>query len=85
MIGLFGMALSGILFGTSHLFITLILSRAIEGALNGNAVTIRTAVGELVEEEKVAQVYPYLTSTWFVGTIIGSAVQMNISNFTDVP
>jgi MFS family permease len=78
MIGLIGMVLSGILFGKSHSFITLILSRAVEGALNGNSVTIRTAIGEIVEESQVARVFPYMTSTWFVGTIIGSAAQINL-------
>jgi MFS family permease len=85
MIGLFGLALSGILFGISHSFVALILSRAVEGALNGSAVTIRTAVGEMMEESQVERVYPYLTSTYFAGTIIGLVAQMNPSNLLTLP
>jgi len=80
LIGLFGLALSGLLFGKSHSFVALILSRAVEGALNGNAATIRTAIGKIVEKSQVERVFPYLTSTWFVGTTIGSVAQMNPSN-----
>jgi len=71
MTGLLGMAVSGVLFGLSQTFVTLILSRMVEGALNGNGGIIRTAIGEIVDDSKIHLVFPYMTTTWFIGTIIG--------------
>lgn len=70
MMGLVGVALSMASFGLSHSLITVIISRALSGALNGNTGVLKSAVGEISDETNMARAFSFIPLVWFVGSTI---------------
>jgi MFS family permease len=71
LIGLFGGALSMICFGLSKTFGMLLLSRGLEGALNGNVGVIKSMLGEITDETNMAQAFAFIPICWAAGSTIG--------------
>ena len=69
-LGLLGLTLSMTSFGLSHTFLTVLLSRALAGALNGNIGVLKTVLGETVDESSLARALSFVPLAWFLGTTI---------------
>ncbi|CAE6344236.1 unnamed protein product [Rhizoctonia solani] len=71
MFGLFGQALSIFCVGLSKQFWQLVFSRAMSGALNGNAGVAKSMVVELTDETNQAQAFAFLPIVWSTGSTLG--------------
>ncbi|KAH7345486.1 major facilitator superfamily domain-containing protein [Rhizoctonia solani] len=71
MFGLFGQALSIFSVGLSKGFWQLVFSRALSGALNGNAAVAKSMVVELTDETNQAQAFAFLPIVWSTGSTLG--------------
>jgi len=60
LIGLCGLMLSTTLFGVSKTFLTLTVSRALSGALNGNAGVMKSMMAEITDETNQAQAFGFM-------------------------
>ncbi len=70
--GLFGTALSMIMFGFATNLPTAIIARALGGLLNGNVGVLQTTVAELVTvKEHQPRAYSIMPFVWCLGSIIG--------------
>ena len=73
--GLFGTALSMIMFGFATNLQTAIVARALGGLLNGNVGVLQTTVAELVTvKEHQPRAYSIMPFVWCLGSIIGPVV-----------
>ncbi|KAG9787325.1 MFS general substrate transporter, partial [Aureobasidium melanogenum] len=73
--GLFGTALSMILFGFARTLPAAVMARALGGLLNGNVGVLQTTVGELVtKKEHQPRAYSIMPFVWSMGSIIGPAM-----------
>ena len=68
--GLFGLSLSMICFGLSHTFWAVVASRALAGALNGNAGVIKCMMSEITDESNIAQGFAFVPIVWSAGNTI---------------
>ncbi|KAI9445817.1 MFS general substrate transporter [Russula earlei] len=71
LLGLLGTAVSTILFGLSRSLSALILSRLLNGILNGNLGVIKSMIAELTDETNVARGFSLMPMARAVGYIIG--------------
>ncbi|KAN0136219.1 efflux pump azaL [Lactarius tabidus] len=71
LLGLMGSVVSTILFGLSRSFWALVLSRCLNGVLNGNLGVIKSMIAELTDETNVARGFSLLPMARAVGYIIG--------------
>ena len=69
-IGLLGLALSMASFGLSHSLLSVIGSRALAGALNGNVGVLKSAIGEVTDESNMARAFSFIPLVWFVGSTV---------------
>ncbi|KAH9054518.1 MFS general substrate transporter [Lactarius vividus] len=69
--GLLGTIISCILFGLSRSFSALVLSRCLNGMLNGNTGVMKSMMAELTDETNMAHGFSLITITWAVGSTIG--------------
>jgi MFS family permease len=69
-IGLLGLGLSMTSFGLSHSLLSVIGSRALAGALNGNVGVLKSAIGELTDESNMARAFSCIPLIWFVGATV---------------
>jgi len=74
LLGLFGLALSITSFGLAKSFLGLVISRALSGALNGNAGVIKSIVCEITDETNRAQSFALLSVIWSIGTTLGPLI-----------
>ncbi|KAJ7025548.1 major facilitator superfamily domain-containing protein [Mycena alexandri] len=74
LIGLFGTAMSMLLFGLSRTFWGFVLSRCLTGLLNGNTGVMKSTMGDLTDASNRAQGFSYLPLVWCVGASLGSLV-----------
>ncbi|KAI5955780.1 hypothetical protein KGF54_001282 [Candida jiufengensis] len=73
--GVFGTAISSIIFGFSQSFTMAMVARSLMGALNGNISVLRVAVGEIATEKKHQNIaFSVLATTWNVGAVIGPLI-----------
>ncbi|KAI6006602.1 major facilitator superfamily domain-containing protein [Pisolithus orientalis] len=72
--GLFGLSLSMYCFGLSKTFIGLVLSRALNGALNGNIGVLKSMMVEITDETNLAQAYAYMPIAWSSGGTLGPLI-----------
>ncbi|KAF8728277.1 MFS general substrate transporter, partial [Rhizoctonia solani] len=79
LLGLFGLAFSIVSFGLSRTFIGLVVSRALSGALNGNAGVIKSIVAELTDSTNQAQGFALLSVTWYLGSTLGPLIGGSLS------
>ncbi|KAJ6577494.1 member of major facilitator superfamily multidrug-resistance, DHA1 sub-family [Mycena capillaripes] len=72
--GLFGLSLSMYCFGLSRSFWGLVVSRSLNGALNGNIGVMKSMIAELTDSTNMAQAYAYLPIAWSTGGVLGSVI-----------
>lgn len=83
LIGLFGLSLSMYCFGLSKTFVGLVLSRALNGALNGNVGILKSMVAEITDETNIAQAYAYMPLAWSSGGTLGPLIGGSLSRPAD--
>ncbi|KAI0058970.1 MFS general substrate transporter [Artomyces pyxidatus] len=69
--GILGMTISTLCFGLSRTYWTLVISRSLCGALNGNIGVMKSMMAELTDETNMAQGFALFPVTWAVGATIG--------------
>jgi MFS family permease len=72
--GLFGLSISMYCFGLSRTFLGLVLSRALNGALNGNIGVIKSMMAEITDSTNLAQAYAYMPIAWSSGGALGPLI-----------
>ncbi|KAF8896544.1 member of major facilitator superfamily multidrug-resistance, DHA1 sub-family, partial [Infundibulicybe gibba] len=77
--GLFGLSLSMYCFGLSRTFWGLVLSRSLNGALNGNIGVIKSMMAEMTDTTNIAQVYAYMPIAWSTGGTLGPIIGGSLS------
>ncbi|TCD65266.1 hypothetical protein EIP91_002930 [Steccherinum ochraceum] len=75
-LGALGVALSLTCFGFSKTLPSLIISRALQGALNANAGTVKTMIGEIAggDDELLARAFSCVPIVWAVGSTVAPLV-----------
>ncbi|KAH9059722.1 MFS general substrate transporter [Lactarius vividus] len=71
---LLGTALSILLFGLSHSFWALVLSRCLHGAMKGHIGAVKSVIAELTDETNVARGFSMPPVVWSLGYVIGPLV-----------
>ncbi|EIN04047.1 MFS general substrate transporter [Punctularia strigosozonata HHB-11173 SS5] len=79
LIGLSGLCLSMVFFGLSTTFWLLVVSRCLNGALNGNTGVMKSMVCELTDPSNAAQAFALLPLTWAVGVTVGPFIGGTLS------
>ncbi|KAG8679132.1 hypothetical protein FRC08_017200, partial [Ceratobasidium sp. 394] len=72
--GLAGLVLSSLCFGISKSFLGILISRALAGALNGNAGVIKSVLGEVTDETNAAQAFAFIPMIWSLGFTLAPAI-----------
>ncbi|KAI6167959.1 MFS multidrug-resistance DHA1 sub-family [Pisolithus thermaeus] len=72
--GLFGLSLSMYCFGLSKTFVGLVLSRSLNGALNGNIGVMKSMMVEITDETNLAQAYAFMPIAWSSGGTLGPLI-----------
>ncbi|CAL1716373.1 unnamed protein product [Somion occarium] len=83
MTGLFGLSLSMYSFGMSTTYWGAVLSRSLNGALNGNVGVLKSMVAEITDSTNLAQAYAYLPIAWASGQALGPAIGGYLSRPTE--
>ncbi|KAJ8587725.1 MFS multidrug-resistance DHA1 sub-family [Rhizopogon salebrosus TDB-379] len=81
--GLFGLSISMYCFGLSRTFTGLVLSRALNGALNGNIGVIKSMMVEITDSTNLAQAYAYMPIAWSSGGTLGPLIGGSLSRPAD--
>ncbi|KAJ1979064.1 hypothetical protein H4R34_002977 [Dimargaris verticillata] len=71
LVGILGTALCSALFGFSKSLGWAVMSRALWGAINGNASVSKTIMGEITDETNQARGFSILPLGWNLGSILG--------------
>ncbi|KAH9059723.1 MFS general substrate transporter [Lactarius vividus] len=71
---LVGTSLSILLFGLSHSFWALVLSRCLHGSVKGHIGAVKSTIAELTDETNVAQGFSMPPVAWSLGYVIGPLV-----------
>ncbi|KAF9441801.1 major facilitator superfamily multidrug-resistance, DHA1 sub-family [Macrolepiota fuliginosa MF-IS2] len=79
LIGLCGLSVSMYCFGLSRTFWGLVLSRALNGALNGNIGVIKSMMAELTDSTNISQAYAYMPIAWSTGGTLGPIIGGSLS------
>lgn len=74
LMGLFGLSLSMYCFGLSKTFVGLVLSRSLNGALNGNVGVMKSMMVEITDETNLAQAYAFMPLAWSSGGTLGPLI-----------
>ncbi|KAF8501883.1 member of major facilitator superfamily multidrug-resistance, DHA1 sub-family [Hysterangium stoloniferum] len=74
LVGLSGLGLSMFSFGLAQTFWTVVASRALAAALNGNSSIIKCMVYEITDDSNLAQALSLMPIAWSVGSAIGCLV-----------
>ncbi|OCH95432.1 MFS general substrate transporter [Obba rivulosa] len=80
MSGLIGLSLSMYCFGLSRTFWGLVLSRSLNGALNGNIGVLKSMMAEITDSTNIAQAYSYLPIAWSTGSTLGPLIGGSLSH-----
>ncbi|KAF8608166.1 MFS general substrate transporter [Ceratobasidium sp. AG-I] len=72
--GLGGLVLSSLCFGVSTSFAGVIVSRALAGALNGNAGVIKSVLGEVTDDTNAPQAFAFIPLVWSIGFTLAPMV-----------
>ncbi|KZP23803.1 MFS general substrate transporter [Athelia psychrophila] len=72
--GLLGLSISMICFGLSKTFWSLVVSRCLAGALNGNIGVIKSMMSEITDPTNIAQGFALMPVVWSVGSTIGPLI-----------
>ncbi|KAH9919880.1 MFS general substrate transporter [Amylocystis lapponica] len=79
MTGLLGLSLSMYCFGLSTTFWGLVLSRCLNGALNGNVGVLKSMMAEITDSTNIAKAYSYLPISWLLGSTLGPLIGGSLS------
>ncbi|KAH9030836.1 MFS general substrate transporter [Lactarius deliciosus] len=71
---LVGTALSILLFGLSHSFWALVLSRCLHGAMKGHIGAVKSTIAELTDETNIARGFSMPSGAWALGYVIGPLI-----------
>ncbi|KAJ4493069.1 major facilitator superfamily multidrug-resistance, DHA1 sub-family [Lentinula edodes] len=74
LVGLFGLSMSMYCFGLATTFWGLVLSRSLNGALNGNIGVIKSIMAEMTDATNIAQAYAYMPIAWSTGGVLGPMI-----------
>lgn len=74
LLGTFALSVSMLCFGLSRTFLTLILSRCITGALNGNIGVMKSMMGEMSDSTNMAKAFSLMPIAWSTGGVLGPAI-----------
>ncbi|KAG2116925.1 major facilitator superfamily domain-containing protein [Suillus cothurnatus] len=74
LIGLFGLSLSMFCFGLSKTFWSLVISRCLNGALNGNIGVMKSMAAEMTDPTNMARAWAFLPLAWSTGTTLGPLI-----------
>ncbi|KAG1876636.1 MFS multidrug-resistance DHA1 sub-family [Suillus subalutaceus] len=74
LIGLFGISLSMLCFGLSKTFWTLVISRCLVGALNGNIGVIKSVTAEMTDSTNMARAWAFVPLAWSSGATLGPLI-----------
>ncbi|KAF8626600.1 hypothetical protein AX17_006518 [Amanita inopinata Kibby_2008] len=77
--GLVGLSISMYCFGLSTTFWGLVLSRSLNGALNGNIGVIKSMMAELTDETNISKAYAYMPIAWSTGGALGPVIGGSLS------
>ncbi|KAN0136102.1 Major facilitator superfamily domain containing protein [Lactarius tabidus] len=69
--GLLGTIGSSLLFGLSRSFSALVISRCLNGMLNGNTGVMKSMMAELTDESNMARGFSLIPVTWAIGGTLG--------------
>ncbi|KAF8207059.1 major facilitator superfamily multidrug-resistance, DHA1 sub-family [Mycena galopus ATCC 62051] len=72
--GLLGLSISMFCFGLSRTFWGLVISRSLNGALNGNIGVIKSIVAELTDSTNISLAYAYMPISWSTGSTLGPII-----------
>ncbi|EAU89606.1 hypothetical protein CC1G_02495 [Coprinopsis cinerea okayama7 len=78
--GMAGLALSMFGFGLSKRYWLLLLSRALQGAFNGNVGVTKSVMAEITDATNAPQAFAFLPVAWSVGSTLGPAIGGAFSN-----
>ncbi|KAF8557101.1 MFS multidrug-resistance DHA1 sub-family [Imleria badia] len=81
--GLFGLSASMYCFGLSKTFWGLVMSRSLNGALNGNIGVMKSMMVEITDSTNLAQAYAYISIAWSSGSTLGPYIGGSLSNPVD--
>ncbi|KIJ65162.1 hypothetical protein HYDPIDRAFT_131492 [Hydnomerulius pinastri MD-312] len=81
--GLFGLSASMFCFGLARTFWGLVLSRCLNGALNGNIGIMKSMVAEITDSTNMAQAYGILPFAWATGTTLGPLIGGSLARPAD--
>ncbi|KAG1735527.1 major facilitator superfamily domain-containing protein [Suillus lakei] len=74
LIGLTGISISMYSFGLSRTFWSVILSRCLCGALNGNVVVMKSMIADITDSTNMPQAYGYIPFAWQAGIALGPLI-----------
>ncbi|KAG2032270.1 major facilitator superfamily domain-containing protein [Suillus americanus] len=74
LIGLFGLSLSMFCFGLSKTFWSLVISRCLNGALNGNIGVMKSMTAEMTDSTNMARAWAILPLAWSSGSTLGPLI-----------
>ncbi|KAF8519192.1 MFS general substrate transporter [Gautieria morchelliformis] len=72
--GLFGLGISMLCFGLSRTFWSVVASRALAGALNGNAGVIKCMLSEITDDTNLDRGLSFIPIVWSVGNTLGPLI-----------
>ncbi|KAJ7612121.1 member of major facilitator superfamily multidrug-resistance, DHA1 sub-family [Roridomyces roridus] len=72
--GLFGLSLSMYCFGLSTTYWGLVISRSLNGALNGNIGVIKSIIADITDSTNIAHAYAWTPLAWATGVTVGPAI-----------
>ncbi|KAF8434115.1 major facilitator superfamily domain-containing protein [Boletus edulis BED1] len=81
--GLLGLSASMYCFGLSRTFWGLVLSRSLNGALNGNIGVMKSMMAEITDATNLPQAYAYMPIAWSSGATLGPYIGGSLSNPVD--
>ncbi|KAF9480005.1 major facilitator superfamily multidrug-resistance, DHA1 sub-family [Pholiota conissans] len=74
LLGLAGLSVSMYCFGLSKTFWGLVLSRSLNGALNGNIGVIKSMMAEMTDATNISKAYAYMPIAWSTGGTLGPII-----------
>ncbi|KAJ7833182.1 member of major facilitator superfamily multidrug-resistance, DHA1 sub-family [Mycena leptocephala] len=74
LLGLMGLSVSMYCFGLSRTFWGVVVSRSLNGALNGNIAVMKSMIAEMSDSTTLAHTYAYLPIAWATGGVLGSII-----------
>ncbi|KAL4250680.1 MFS transporter superfamily protein [Pleurotus pulmonarius] len=82
-LGLLGISVSMTCFGLSTTFWGLIVSRSLNGGLNGNIGVMKSLIAEMTDETNISQAFAFMPIAWSTGGTIGPIIGGSLSHPVD--